>query len=78
MILAVQVALPVILLAWLALMPARSVAGRALQASGTGALLFALARVALWALPVWWLPWVYGALWLTAALSGGYGSRLSA
>jgi hypothetical protein len=63
-VLAVQVALPLAVLAWLALWPAASVAGFALQAAGTGALLFALARVAQWAVPVWWLPWVYGGFWL--------------
>jgi hypothetical protein len=68
MILGFQVVLPLALLAWLILLPAGSLAGRALQAAGTGAMLFALARVAQWALPVWWLPWVYGALWLGLVL----------
>jgi len=69
LILAVQVALPLALLAWLALAPAPSALGLLAQAAGTGALLFALARVAQWAVPVWWLPWVYGALWLAALAS---------
>jgi hypothetical protein len=34
------------------------------------AILFALARIAQWALPVWWLPWVYGALWLGLVITG--------
>lgn len=68
-ILAVQVALPLALIAWLCFMPAGSLVGFALQAAGTGAILFALARVAQWAVPVWWLPWVYGGLWLTALLA---------
>ncbi|WP_188129929.1 M23 family metallopeptidase [Roseovarius litoreus] len=33
------------------------------------AFLFALARIAQWALPVWWLPWAYGALWLAIAVA---------
>lgn len=69
MILAFQVALPMALIAWLAFLPARSLAGFVLQAAGTGAVLFALARIAQWAVPVWWLPWVYGGLWLLAVLA---------
>lgn len=61
-----QIALPVALIAWLLIWPAPSLIGLALQAAGTGVFLFALARVAQWALPVWWLPWVYGVLWLAA------------
>lgn len=63
-----QVALPIGLLVWLLAFPPRSVPGLLLQAVGTGAFLFALARVAQWAVPVWWLPWVYGAFWLEAVL----------
>ena len=69
LILPVQVALPLALLAWLALAPAPGALGLLAQAAGTGALLFALARVAQWAVPVWWLPWLYGALWLAALAS---------
>lgn len=65
-VLVLQIALPLAILAWLWLLPAGSAAGLAAQIAGSGAFLFALARVAQWALPVWWLPWVYGALWLTA------------
>ena len=67
-VLLLQIALPVILLVWVALWPASSSPGLALQAAGTGAFLFALAQVAQWALPVWWLPLVYGAAWLGAVL----------
>ncbi|MBR9649726.1 M23 family metallopeptidase [Thalassovita aquimarina] len=63
-----QVAIPLAILAWLWLYPANSMAGLAIQAAGTGAFLFALARVAQWALPVWWLPWVYGAVWLAGVV----------
>lgn len=69
LVLLTQVAVPLALLAWLALLPAGNVAGFVLQAAGTGVFLFALARVAQWAVPVWWLPWVYGALWLAAVLA---------
>jgi len=70
MILSLQVALPLALIAWLAFRPAQSRAGFGLQAAGTGAMLFALALVAQWAVPVWWLPRVYGGLWLAAVLAG--------
>lgn len=67
-VLLLQIALPVILLVWAALWPASSSPGLALQAAGTGTFLFALPQVAQWALPVWWLPLVYGAAWLGAVL----------
>lgn len=76
-ILSVQVALPLALIAWLTFLPACSLAGFALQAAGTGAFLFALARVAQWAVPVWWLPWIYGALWLAAVLAWPLRDRVS-
>ncbi len=68
-VLLAQVALPLALLMWLALWPSGSLSGFALQAAGTAAFLFALARVAQWAVPVWWLPWVYGGLWLVAVIA---------
>ena len=70
MVLSLQVALPLALIAWLAVRPARSRTGFGLEAAGTGAFLVALALVAQWAVPVWWLPWVYGVLWLAALLAG--------
>jgi hypothetical protein len=66
---AVQVAVPLVMIAWLAFRPAGSLSGFVLQAVGTGAFLFALARVAQWAVPGWWLPWGFGGLWLVAALA---------
>ncbi len=63
-VLALQVVLPLALLLWIALLPLSSGLGFAFQAAGIAAFLFALARVAQWALPVWWLPWVYAGLWL--------------
>ncbi|MDF0603677.1 M23 family metallopeptidase [Psychromarinibacter sp. C21-152] len=75
MLIGFQVLLPLASLAWLFFMPAGSLVGFVLQAAGTGAMLFALARVAQWALPVWWLPWVYGALWLGVVLFRALGER---
>jgi hypothetical protein len=67
-VLLVQVALPLALLAWLALFPAASLVGWLMQAAGIAALLFALSRVAQWALPVWWQPWAYAGLFLVIAV----------
>lgn len=69
LILLTQIAIPLTLLAWLGFWPAGSAAGVLLQAAGTGAFLFALSRVAQWAVPVWWLPWAYGGLWLLAVVA---------
>lgn len=66
MILIFQIAIPMMLIGWLAFLPAASLVGLMLQAMGTGAFLFALARVAQWAVPVWWFPWLYGGLWLVS------------
>ena len=74
-ILGFQVALPLALLAWLMFLSAGSLVGFALQAVATGAMLFGLASVAQWAVPVWWLPWVYGALWLSLVLYRATGLR---
>lgn len=81
LLLALQVVLPLALIAWLAFRPAGSLVGFVLQAAGPGALLFALAQVVQWAVPVWWLPWAYGGLWLLAMLAwaqrgGGAGAPM--
>jgi len=70
LILLVQVALSLALLGWLALVPAGSALGWLMQAASVAAILFALARIAQWAVPVWWLPWVYGGLWLVIMAAG--------
>jgi len=68
LVLLTQVALPVALISWLALFPAGSRLGWLIQVAGIAVFLFALARVAQWALPVWWLPWIYAGLLLTIVL----------
>jgi hypothetical protein len=67
LVVGVQVVLPLALLLWMAARPAPSVAGAVLQVLGVGALLGALTLVAQWAVPGWWLPWVYAVLWVAAA-----------
>jgi hypothetical protein len=69
LILLTQIALPLALLGWLAVFPAASLLGVSLQAAGTAAVLFALARVAQWAVAGWWLPWIFGGLWLAAVVA---------
>lgn len=56
LVLLVQVALPLTLLAWIAVFPASSLTGFVFQAAGVAYFLYALARVSQWAVPVWWLP----------------------
>ena len=70
LVLAVQVAVPLLGLAWLAVWPARSVLGVALQIAGTGALLLALALVAQWAVAGWWVPRAFGGLWAALSILG--------
>jgi hypothetical protein len=68
LVLLVQVGLPVALLVWLALIPAGSLVGWLMQAAAVAALLFALARIAQWAVPVWWLPWGYAGVFLAIVI----------
>ncbi|PSN17832.1 peptidase M23 [filamentous cyanobacterium CCP5] len=77
LIIAVQIALPLALILWFALLPAESLLGFLSQAIGIGAFLFALAQVSQWALPAWWLPWLYGALWLATGVAFAVGRRWS-
>ena len=70
LVMAVQVALPLALILWLVWSPGGSLLGFLSRTLGVGVFLLALALVTQWALPVWWLPRVYGVLWLTAVLAG--------
>lgn len=70
-----QLLVPALLLLWLGLRPASSRLGFGMQVLGTGLVLFAMARVGLWALPPWWTPWVLGGIW---ALLVGRGLLLRA
>lgn len=65
--LVLQLVLPVVLLAWLALGPARSWLGLALQLLATVSLFAALHLAGLWLMPPWWAIWLYWLL-LAAAL----------
>ncbi len=76
-VLVIQVILPLLLLAWLILLPARSLTGWLAQAAGVAVVLFALSRVAQWAVPVWWLPRFYGSIWLVGVLFQSLSPRVN-
>ncbi|MGZ9809053.1 M23 family metallopeptidase [Pseudoroseicyclus sp. H15] len=63
-----QVVLPVGLLVWLWLAPMRGGVPLALQVVATGTALVAIAMVAPFAMPPYWLPWLYGALFVALAI----------
>lgn len=65
-----QIGLPLALLLWLAAAPAKGRVSFALQAVSVGAILLALALVAMWIVPPWPTPWVFGALFLAALIPG--------
>ena len=67
-IVALQIVLPLALLAWLATAPATGWAAYALHVGATAVVLLALRLVAMWAMPPWWLPWAY-ALGLVAIVA---------
>lgn len=58
--LATQVLLPVALLAWLALFPARGILAYGLQLLSVTAILLGIGLAALWTMPPYWVPYVYG------------------
>lgn len=70
LVLTAQVAVPLLVLAWLAVWPARSVLGFALQIAGTGAVILALALVAQWAVAGWWVPHAFCGLWAGLSILG--------
>lgn len=73
MTLALQIVLPLVLLAWLWGAPAASWAGLALQTAGTGLILLAMARALLWGVPPRWVAWAALALWALGAGRAAWG-----
>jgi len=59
-----QIILPLGLLVYLAFAPVKSLFAYILQIMSTGLVLLALSLVALWMLLPWWLPYVYGLIYL--------------
>lgn len=60
LLIALQIGLPVLLLVWLAASPAAGAAAYAVHAGATALVLLALGLVAIWVMPPWWVPYVYG------------------
>ncbi len=67
-VLLVQVFLPVLLLAWLALYAVSGVLAFSLQALSVGLFLLGLAMAALWAMPPFWVPYLYGLVYVVIVL----------
>ncbi|MDJ0921294.1 MAG: M23 family metallopeptidase [Henriciella sp.] len=61
-VLLIQIALPIALLLWLAIAPARSGLRFAVQSISIAAILLALAVLPIWLIPPWWVPWAYMAI----------------
>ncbi len=55
-----QVLLPILLLIWLAFFPARGILSYVLQTLSLGLILLGLGLASLWAMPPFWVPYVYG------------------
>ncbi|MDO9521542.1 MAG: M23 family metallopeptidase [Pseudohongiella sp.] len=66
-----QLLIPLIVLLWLALLPASGWLALIVQSLSVAAILLALALVGLWSLPPWWLPYVYGICFLAIMLRHG-------
>ncbi len=59
MVIFTQIALPVLLLIWLALFPAAGLFALGLQALSVGAVLSGIGLAALWTMPPYWVPYLY-------------------
>jgi Peptidase family M23 len=67
---ALQLALPLIFIGWIALWPPRSFLGFWIQLLSTAAGLLTIGLNGLWLLPPWWAPYAFGALLFLAAVIG--------
>lgn len=59
MVLLTQLVLPVLLLVWLALFPARGMLALGVQVLSVAAVLVGLGLAALWTMPPYWVPYIY-------------------
>jgi hypothetical protein len=75
LIFALQLTLPLILIALIVIMPSRSILGFAIQILATIAVLFAASLIGIWMLPPWWAPYVFFSLLLLASIVGLYKRR---
>ena len=67
-VLCLQVLLPVVLLAWLGVFAASGVLAFTLQALSVGLILLGLGLVGLWAMPPFWVPYLYGLVYLAIVI----------
>ncbi len=65
-----QIVLPLVLIAGLAIAHPRNLLGFALQALVTAMTLVAIARLGVWMFPPWWTPYLYGVLLVVAVVIG--------
>lgn len=66
----IQLLLPLVLLLWLAFLPARHKLARLFQSVGTAGILLALHLAGLWIMPPWWTPWIYWGMFVAALWQG--------
>ncbi len=66
----IQLLLPLALLLWLLVLPARHMLTRTFQSLGTAAILLALHLAGLWITPPWWTPWIFWGLFAIAVRFG--------
>ena len=65
-----QIGLPLLLIAGLAIAPPRNRLGFFLQVLVTAMTLVAIARLGVWMFPPWWTPYLYGVLLVVALVIG--------
>jgi Peptidase family M23 len=63
-----QIVLPLLLVALIVVLPARSRAGFIVQVAATGLMLLALLLAAVWMIPPWWVPYSYLGLLVLAVI----------
>ncbi|MCU0546206.1 MAG: M23 family metallopeptidase [Oscillatoriaceae cyanobacterium Prado104] len=69
-LIAAQIFIPLVFIAWFAIAPPRNRLGFALQALVTAIALVAIARIGVWVFPPWWTPYLYGLLFILVLLIG--------
>lgn len=63
-----QLLIPVALLGWMILRPIPGRGRFLIQATGVGVALLAIAKVGMWIMPPWWVPWTFAATWALASI----------
>ncbi|MEX2353130.1 MAG: hypothetical protein WD709_03005 [Gammaproteobacteria bacterium] len=63
-----QVLVPLLVLVWLLVSPAAGILAYIVQVLSIALILLGLALVALWSMPPFWLPWLYGGMLVAIVL----------